>query len=234
MTCEIRSWIFCWFTVVRSESLALSPLQFTLCCCHWGDWFSVSRNSEHQCLHCRVHTCIRFNDHHWPFIHGMFWMEMAVDHFQSWIASRLEHLSDLNNPWYDISTGHLLHFLGFLISVQVALERVKEYTEVKREPPEFIEPRPSLSWPSSGAIKCEDLVIRYAVGFLSLSLFNLVLKWFSPSCLLFFITSILKSIREKRLTWLIWWELELICSLYLDRYSRKNRVRKEHVGTVIL
>ena len=52
------------------------------------------------------------------------------------------------------------------------MERVKEYIEVKREAPEVIEPRPSLSWPSSGAIKCEDLVIRYAVGFLSLSFFK--------------------------------------------------------------
>ncbi len=46
----------------------------------------------------------------------------------------------------------------------VALERVKEYSELVREPPEFIEPRPPQSWPSRGAIKCEDLVIRYAVG----------------------------------------------------------------------
>ena len=53
--------------------------------------------------------------------------------------------------------------------IQVALERVQEYTELKREPPEFIEPRPSPSWPSSGAIKCEDLVIRYAVGVIFLS-----------------------------------------------------------------
>ena len=59
-------------------------------------------------------------------------------------------------------------FQGFLIRIQVALERVKEYTELKSEPPEFIEPRPSSSWPSSGAIKCEDLVIRYAVGLILL------------------------------------------------------------------
>lgn len=47
--------------------------------------------------------------------------------------------------------------------VQVALERVKEYSELAREPPEFVEPRPPASWPSAGAIRCEDLVIRYAV-----------------------------------------------------------------------
>jgi ABC-type multidrug transport system fused ATPase/permease subunit len=46
----------------------------------------------------------------------------------------------------------------------VALERVKEYSELVREAPEFIEPRPPASWPSTGAIRCEDLVIRYAVS----------------------------------------------------------------------
>jgi hypothetical protein len=46
----------------------------------------------------------------------------------------------------------------------VALERIKEYSELKREPPEFVEPRPALSWPSQGEIKCENLVIKYAVS----------------------------------------------------------------------
>ncbi|KAL0568826.1 hypothetical protein V5O48_013159, partial [Marasmius crinis-equi] len=44
----------------------------------------------------------------------------------------------------------------------VALERVKEYSDLKREAPEFVEPRPPASWPKKGEIKCEDLVIRYA------------------------------------------------------------------------
>lgn len=48
-------------------------------------------------------------------------------------------------------------------SVQVALERVKEYSELTPEPSEFIEPRPNPSWPANGHIKCEDLVVRYAV-----------------------------------------------------------------------
>ncbi|KAF9459133.1 multidrug resistance-associated ABC transporter [Collybia nuda] len=43
----------------------------------------------------------------------------------------------------------------------VALERVKEYTDISQEPPEFMEPRPPASWPSSGAIVCKDLVVRY-------------------------------------------------------------------------
>lgn len=52
-------------------------------------------------------------------------------------------------------------FVGLEQSM-VALERVKEYSELKREPAEFIEPRPNSNWPEKGHIKCEDLVIRYA------------------------------------------------------------------------
>ena len=53
-------------------------------------------------------------------------------------------------------------FVGLEQSM-VAVERIKEFTEIKREPPEFIEPRPPSTWPSKGEIKCEGLVIRYAV-----------------------------------------------------------------------
>ena len=48
--------------------------------------------------------------------------------------------------------------------MKVALERIKEYSELQTEPPEFVEPRPPTSWPSKGDIVCENLVIRYAVG----------------------------------------------------------------------
>jgi ABC-type multidrug transport system fused ATPase/permease subunit len=64
-------------------------------------------------------------------------------------------------------TGDMLFMVRRFVGLEqsmVALERVKEYSELVREPPEFIEPRPPASWPSSGAIECEDLVIRYAVG----------------------------------------------------------------------
>jgi len=44
----------------------------------------------------------------------------------------------------------------------VALERIKEYSELQTEPPEFVEPRPPASWPSKGEVVCESLVIRYA------------------------------------------------------------------------
>ncbi|TFK68805.1 multidrug resistance-associated ABC transporter [Pluteus cervinus] len=52
-------------------------------------------------------------------------------------------------------------FVGLEQSM-VALERVKEYSQLNREAPEFVEPRPPPSWPSTGAIECQDLVIRYA------------------------------------------------------------------------
>ncbi|EIW76959.1 multidrug resistance-associated ABC transporter [Coniophora puteana RWD-64-598 SS2] len=52
-------------------------------------------------------------------------------------------------------------FVGLEQSM-VALERIKEYSELAQESPEFVEPRPAASWPDKGAIKCVDLVIRYA------------------------------------------------------------------------
>ncbi|CCM00229.1 uncharacterized protein FIBRA_02257 [Fibroporia radiculosa] len=52
-------------------------------------------------------------------------------------------------------------FVGLEQSL-VAVERIKEFSELPREPPEFIEPRPPASWPEKGSIKCENLVIRYA------------------------------------------------------------------------
>ncbi|KAJ7185377.1 multidrug resistance-associated ABC transporter [Mycena filopes] len=62
-------------------------------------------------------------------------------------------------------TGDLLFLVRRFVGLEqsmVALERVKEYSELPREAPEFMEPRPAASWPSTGAIRCEDLVIRYA------------------------------------------------------------------------
>ncbi|KAI0821920.1 multidrug resistance-associated ABC transporter [Trametes gibbosa] len=61
--------------------------------------------------------------------------------------------------------GDLLFLVRRFVGLEqsmVAVERVKEFSELSREPPEFIEPRPPASWPASGAISCENLVIRYA------------------------------------------------------------------------
>ncbi|KAH7910130.1 hypothetical protein BJ138DRAFT_1127138 [Hygrophoropsis aurantiaca] len=65
--------------------------------------------------------------------------------------------------------SNITHNLLFLVrrfvgleQSMVALERVKEYSELTRESPEFIEPRPPQTWPDNGSIICENLVIRYA------------------------------------------------------------------------
>ncbi|SGY80268.1 BQ5605_C008g05343 [Microbotryum silenes-dioicae] len=44
----------------------------------------------------------------------------------------------------------------------VSVERIKEYSEVKQEAAEIIEPRPPAHWPSKGEISVEKLAIRYA------------------------------------------------------------------------
>ncbi|KAK7000595.1 ATP-dependent bile acid permease [Favolaschia claudopus] len=49
-----------------------------------------------------------------------------------------------------------------LEQAMVGLERVKEYSDLKREPAEIIEPRPDPSWPLYGSIRCENLDVRYA------------------------------------------------------------------------
>ncbi|KAH9947499.1 multidrug resistance-associated ABC transporter [Amylocystis lapponica] len=62
-------------------------------------------------------------------------------------------------------TGDLLFLVRRFVGLEqsmVAVERIKEFSELQREPPEFIEPRPPASWPASGAVVVEDLVIRYA------------------------------------------------------------------------
>ncbi|KAF8609600.1 multidrug resistance-associated ABC transporter [Ceratobasidium sp. AG-I] len=52
-------------------------------------------------------------------------------------------------------------FVGLEQSM-VALERINEFSTIAQEAPEFVEPRPSASWPEKGDISVEDLTIRYA------------------------------------------------------------------------
>ncbi|KIM26711.1 hypothetical protein M408DRAFT_330465 [Serendipita vermifera MAFF 305830] len=62
-------------------------------------------------------------------------------------------------------TGEILFLVRRFVSLEqsmVAVERVKEFSEIAQEPPEFIEPRPPASWPSSGSIEVDHLSIRYA------------------------------------------------------------------------
>ncbi|OXG63652.1 ATP-binding cassette transporter [Cryptococcus neoformans CHC193] len=65
--------------------------------------------------------------------------------------------------------GTICHDLLFVVrrfvqleQSMVAIERLKEFTELQQEAPEYIEPRPAASWPEHGSIKVENLVIKYA------------------------------------------------------------------------
>jgi len=86
-----------------------------------------------------------------------------------------------------VKVNHLISVPLTVDVYQVALERVKEYSELKQEPPEFLEPRPPAEWPSTGVIDCEDLVIRYAVRipFLSSISSDFYLPSTSLNCLTF-------------------------------------------------
>ncbi|KAF9460036.1 multidrug resistance-associated ABC transporter [Collybia nuda] len=61
----------------------------------------------------------------------------------------------------------LLYLVRRFVDVEqnlVAVERIKEYSEVPREGAEYISPRPPASWPSFGSISCQNLVVQYADG----------------------------------------------------------------------
>ncbi|EUC65182.1 multidrug resistance-associated ABC transporter, partial [Rhizoctonia solani AG-3 Rhs1AP] len=62
-------------------------------------------------------------------------------------------------------TGDLLFMVRRFVGLEqsmVALERINEFSTIAQEAPEFIEPRPSASWPERGNISVENLTIRYA------------------------------------------------------------------------
>jgi ABC-type multidrug transport system fused ATPase/permease subunit len=59
--------------------------------------------------------------------------------------------------------GLLWHFIE-LQQCMVAVERVKEFTEIEQEPPELVNPPPPAAWPEHGKVTVENLHIRYAVG----------------------------------------------------------------------
>ncbi|KAF7369227.1 Multidrug resistance-associated ABC transporter [Mycena venus] len=59
----------------------------------------------------------------------------------------------------------VMYFVRAFVGLEqclVAVERVKETSDLVREPPEIIEPRPPANWPSEGKIVCQDLAVRYA------------------------------------------------------------------------
>ena len=43
----------------------------------------------------------------------------------------------------------------------MAVERVKEYSELPKEGPEFIEPRPPAAWPTEGNFKKDSELSGY-------------------------------------------------------------------------
>lgn len=110
--------------------------------------------------------------------------------------TRFGDLWDWNSLW--CVSIHLS--IWYFNLAQVALERVKEFTDLEREPPEFVEPRPDPSWPNRGAISCQNLVIRYAVR-KQLCHIHIPHLINSPSRIsrTSYISSILKLIPEKRL-----------------------------------
>lgn len=62
-------------------------------------------------------------------------------------------------------SNDLLFIVRRIVSLEqsmVAMERIKEYSEVPVEGDELVEPRPPASWPSAGELEVKDLVIRYA------------------------------------------------------------------------
>ncbi|KAJ7176830.1 P-loop containing nucleoside triphosphate hydrolase protein [Mycena filopes] len=62
-------------------------------------------------------------------------------------------------------SADLLYLVRAFVGLEqclVAVERVKETSDLPREPPEILEPRPPANWPSKGAIVCQDLSVRYS------------------------------------------------------------------------
>ena len=129
------------------------------------------------------------------------------------IASRLEDLSVLNNPWYDISTGICCIF--FCVSrLRLGRPRTgqgilwcKTWTSGVYRAEAL--PLMAVQWSDQMRGSCHSLRCR----FFSITVFvDFLLRRCSPIYLMFFITSILRSVQEKRLTRFLWWGLELICN----------------------
>ncbi|OCB86633.1 multidrug resistance-associated ABC transporter [Sanghuangporus baumii] len=89
-----------------------------------------------------------------------------------WVSTRINLLSSmivavtaviaLVNPDIDASLAGYTLVFATTVTQDVAVERVKEYSDLIKEGPEFTEPKPPASWPSKGAVECKGLTIRYA------------------------------------------------------------------------
>ncbi|KAJ7147002.1 ATP-binding cassette transporter [Mycena epipterygia] len=93
------------------------------------------------------------------------WLSIRLTSLASGNTALLALLAVLNKNISASLAGFALTFANIItydLILLVGLERIKEYSDLAQEPPEFIEPRPHPSWPQDGAIRCENLVIRYA------------------------------------------------------------------------
>ncbi|KAF7296399.1 Multidrug resistance-associated ABC transporter protein [Mycena chlorophos] len=106
------------------------------------------------------------------------WLTMRLTMLATLITACMAMLCVLDKTIPAASAGFALAFCSTLLhdlilvvrefvnleQSMVGLERVKEYSELQREPPEFVDPRPAalVDWPQRGVVKCEELVIRYA------------------------------------------------------------------------
>ncbi|KAJ7108814.1 multidrug resistance-associated ABC transporter [Mycena epipterygia] len=93
------------------------------------------------------------------------WLSIRLTSLASGNTALLALLAVLNKNISASLAGFALTFANTItydLILLVGLERIKEYSDLAQEPPEFIEPRPDPSWPRDGAIRCENLVIRYA------------------------------------------------------------------------
>ncbi|KAF7377450.1 Multidrug resistance-associated ABC transporter [Mycena sanguinolenta] len=74
-------------------------------------------------------------------------------------------LAGLALTFATVISADLMYFVRAFVGLEqclVAVERVKETSDLVREPPEILETRPPANWPSQGKIDCHDLCIRYA------------------------------------------------------------------------
>ncbi|KAJ7104459.1 multidrug resistance-associated ABC transporter [Mycena belliarum] len=110
--------------------------------------------------------CVDTNSNPYYWLWGVNrWLSIRFNILSSVIMGAIALMAVLNGSISASLAGFALAFANTITNdllFLVALERVKEYSELVREAPEFMEPRPPASWPSTGAIRCENLVIRYA------------------------------------------------------------------------
>ncbi|KIM46743.1 hypothetical protein M413DRAFT_63584 [Hebeloma cylindrosporum] len=79
----------------------------------------------------------------------------------SWAGLALAFASTLTLDVYFIPSLQIRRWVD-VEQTMVALERIKEYSDLPTEAPEYIEPRPPAAWPTSGSIQFENISVRYA------------------------------------------------------------------------